>query len=76
MMSYNVLNELDNTGNKNHKKSLGTTVGLRYTIMSGLNFETLLGLAYSGTTGESYASERSFYIANKRGYDYGLFGSE
>ena len=33
-------------------------------------------MAYSGTTAESYASERSFYIANKRGYDYGLFGSE
>lgn len=75
-MSYNVLNELDNTGNKNHKVSLGTTVNLRYMILDGLYFETLLGLAYSGTKGEAYASERSFYIATKRGYDYGLFGSE
>ena len=76
MLSYNVLNELENTGNKNNKKSLGTTVNLRYTILEGLNFESLLGLTYSGTTGESYASERSFYIAQKRGYDYGLFSSE
>ncbi|MFR7876712.1 MAG: hypothetical protein ACLU4J_10165 [Butyricimonas paravirosa] len=40
MMSYNVLNELDNTGNRIIKK-FGDH--LRYTIMSGLNFETLLG---------------------------------
>lgn len=71
--NYNVLNELDNTGNKNRKSTVATNVNLRYDILSGLRFESVFGLNYNTTNGESYASERSNYITTLRGYEFGKY---
>lgn len=70
---FNVLNELENTGNKNRAQALSTNVNLRYDILSGVRFETLFGLNYSTTNGEAYASERSYYITSMRGYEFGAY---
>lgn len=71
--NYNVLNELENTGNTNQKQALAANVNLRYDILSGLRFESVFGLNYNSTNGQSYASERSHYITTIRRYEFGSY---
>jgi TonB-linked SusC/RagA family outer membrane protein len=71
---YNILNELENSGNENTITTLNTNIGLRYKLPAGLRFESLFGLAYSNTHGESYANEQTNQIAGTRRYEYGAYG--
>ena len=71
---FNILNELDETGNTNDQRSFSMTANLDYTLLPGVRFESSFGLGSTNTVGESYASEYSFYIANIRRYDFGEFG--
>ena len=68
---YNVLNELDQTGNKNESRSFSTNINLKYDILEGLRFESLFGMTYSNTFGESYVSELSHSLSATRGYEFG-----
>lgn len=68
---YNILHELDMTGNKNTKTSLGMSVNLRWQILEGLQFESVFGYNLTNMVGESYADEQSFYITNIRKYEFG-----
>ncbi|MCQ4872275.1 SusC/RagA family TonB-linked outer membrane protein [Butyricimonas paravirosa] len=77
-LSFNVLNELDETGNSNETRSLNVNVNLNWALAPGIRIESLFGLNTSNMTGESYASENTYYIASIRGYDKGgaEFGSD
>lgn len=68
---YNILNEVDQTGNKNDSRGFNVNINLKYDILEGLRYETVLGLAYNNTVGESYATELSHYITAKRQYEFG-----
>lgn len=70
---YNILHELDQTGNTNTTKSFGLNFDFRWDILSGLRFETLLGLNSSNNFGTSYAGEQSYYITSIRGYEFGSY---
>lgn len=71
---YNVLNELANTGNTNDTRSFNLNTNLKYDILPGLRFETLLGVATTNAVGQSYATERSNWVSYKfRGYEYGEY---
>lgn len=69
--SFNILNERDNTGNKNKTYNFSPTFNLDYKIMNNLSFESIAGLTYSQTNGESYATAQSYYIGqNYRKNEY------
>lgn len=69
--NYNILNEIDKTGNTNTNRSLGVAATLRWEILKGLQFESSFGLNTSNVFGESYADEQSAYITRLRGYEFG-----
>ncbi len=71
---YNILNELDETGNINDQHSTNAQLKLDYTIIPGLRFESNVGMNITNTAGKSYASEYSHYIAEIRGYEFGEYG--
>lgn len=73
---YNIVNELENSGNQNTKSSLNSNFSLRWTIGKGFTFSTLLGYNTSTSFGESWFTELSNYIAGKRGYNFGEYGPE
>ncbi|MDE6452459.1 MAG: TonB-dependent receptor plug domain-containing protein, partial [Odoribacter sp.] len=56
---YNILHEIDQTGNTNTSKTFGLNANVRWNIIEGLRFESLFGLNVSSTFGESYAGEES-----------------
>lgn len=73
---YNILNELGNSGNDNTKTSLNANISARYQLPIGFRFESILGLAYAGTFGESYATDQTNEITARRRYEYGAFSPE
>lgn len=68
---YNVINERNQTGTQDKLMSLNTSLDLNYDVTKSLRFQSLFSMAVSNTNGESYATERSAYIAAIRGYEYG-----
>jgi len=68
---YNVINELNNSGSSNKQQTFNTNVSANYQIIKGLNFQSLYSINNISTTGNTYATERSTYIATIRNYDYG-----
>lgn len=72
---YNVLNEMANSGNENVKTTLNTAISVKYELPVGFRLESSLGIGYSNTHAESYASELTNRItATRRGYEYGQYG--
>lgn len=70
---YNIINEMNCTGNTNTTNTIALSTNLRWNILKGLQFEGVLGYNLSNMVGESFADEQSFFIANLRGYEYGLY---
>lgn len=70
---FNILNELNCTGNTNTTNSVSLSSNIRWTIIEGLRLEGLFGLNTSNVDGQSFANERSFFITNLRGYEFGLY---
>lgn len=71
--NYNILNEIDNTGQRQTNSSFGTSIDLIVPIISGLQYKGMLSYDYANTAIKSYATEKSYYITQIRGYEYGQF---
>ena len=69
--SYNILNELANSGNENTSSSINVNVNLRYSLLENLRMGLTLGGARSNSFAETWFSEYSQKIATIRKYDYG-----
>lgn len=70
---YNVLNELNNSGNSNTKTGITTNINVKYNFNRGFSFESVFGANYSNANAADYASEHTNSIAAKRGYEYGSY---
>lgn len=71
-LGYNILNEIDNSYSLAKSTRLNTTFNFRWDIMPWLKYEFVGSINRSVTQSESYAGERTTYIArNYRGYDFG-----
>ena len=68
---YNILNELDNSGNKNNNLALNASMNAYYDITPDIKFNTLFNVNISSVRGESWATERTNYITRIRGYEFG-----
>lgn len=69
--NYNVLNELSNTGSENNTKNWNTTLDLNWNICSSIRYQGVVSYASSSAETKKYATERSFYITQYRGYEFG-----
>ena len=72
---FNILNELANTGNESTQTDIKGIVNLTVNLYNGLKYEGLFSYASSHSTARDYATEKSAYVADIRGYEYGE-GSE
>lgn len=63
-ITYNVLDELDQTGQGNKSLNIQTKAYLNYEITRDLKLETIGSYNFSTTSQESYASEDSYYISS------------
>jgi TonB-linked SusC/RagA family outer membrane protein len=73
LLSYNILNEIDQTGNQSKTREMNAQVSLRYDFLKHFVYEGTAFYATNTTNVDEWATERSYYIAyNYRGYDYGV----
>ncbi len=70
-ISFNMLNELQQTGNSVKDSKINATVDLSYLIARGIKFTSLAGASLNTQNSEQYATEFSNYVTTFRGYDYG-----
>lgn len=71
---FNMINERDNTGNVNNVLSANASINASYEIIPGLRLQSLFSYNATSTVGESYATERSEYIARTyRYFEYGMY---
>ena len=70
---YNIINELEQSGNENTVASVQSNVNLRWKITDDLSFNTLVSYQYSHTRSESWYTEQSNYMAQLRTYNYEEF---
>ena len=68
---YNILNEIDNTGNENRTKMVASSIDLSWKILPCLEYQGLLSYSVSSSEVKSYATEYSNYITSLRGYEIG-----
>ncbi|MCX2453642.1 SusC/RagA family TonB-linked outer membrane protein [Pedobacter sp. PLR] len=71
LLSYNLKNEINESGSTVKVTEINASFTLNYRIIDGLRFNSVLGVNSQQSNAEQYATERSNYIANSRGYDYG-----
>lgn len=71
---YNVLHELANTGNTNTSTSFNGSFVLTWNVLKGLKFSSNFGFGISNVNGETFATEKSYYITkNFREYEFGAY---
>lgn len=68
---YNILNEFANGGNNIVNKSLNLTASLNWEILPNLRYMGTVGLTTTTNLTEEWFGEKSFYVADLRGWDYG-----
>ena len=68
---FNIINERDETGNVNKTFSVNSNLNLNVDISKELKLQMLGSVNISSVIGESWATERTAYIADIRFYDYG-----
>lgn len=71
--NYNILNELENSGNRNTLKSVNLNVSARWRFNETLTLSATLGGGSNSSFAEMWFTERSHNITLKRGYEYGEF---
>lgn len=71
LLKYNILNEIDQTGQQVHTSNYTANMNLRWHILLGLSYE--MDLNYTSTHREvnDWANEESSYISSLRGWMYG-----
>ena len=67
---FNMINELEQSGNTNKQSSLNTNFSLKLDLWQGVDFTMTFGYNANITDGESWYTEQSNYIANLRGYNF------
>lgn len=70
--SYNFMNEFENSYSKNKSTRFSATLNLDWDVTDWLRYSLVGGISSNSNNSDSYAGEKTTYIArNFRGYDYG-----
>ena len=73
LLTYNVLNELDETGRKNNTRRLGGLFNINAHLLKGLTYTGTVSYYLVDNRTTSWATDRSYEVGNIRGYDYGAY---
>ena len=73
LLTYNVLNELDQTGMKSNTRRLGGLFNLNAHILKGLTYTGTVSYYWNDNRTTTWATDQSFAVASLRGYDYGAY---
>lgn len=68
---YNVLNELDNSYNRQKTNSMTFTTNLQFTFTDWLKANAILSVTYQNTDQENWWGEKTYHIARLRTSNYG-----
>lgn len=68
---YNILNELDNSYNRQKVNSMTFTSNLQFTFTDWLKANAILSVTYQDTDQENWWGEKSYHIAKLRNSNYG-----
>lgn len=68
---FNILNEIDHTGNKIHSNSLNFVTTWQYKPIKDLTLSTTFGLNIANTSDKNWFDEQSFQAASLRRLNYG-----
>jgi len=70
-LSYNFLNERDNSGSRSRSNQLQAALDLKWNILEWLTYQFTGGYTTLNSSNEAWENERTYYVANNyRGYDY------
>ena len=72
-LSYNILNELETTGQSSQMDDLGALLALRVKLWEGLKYEGTFSVSLGNTATRDWATAESYKVAQVRGYDYGMY---
>ena len=68
-LSYNFINERDNSGSKARSNFMSASLDVNWRILDWVTYQFTGGYSNNNSTNESWATERTYYIANEyRGY--------
>ncbi|WP_321479478.1 SusC/RagA family TonB-linked outer membrane protein [uncultured Bacteroides sp.] len=70
-MNFNILNELDNSYQKQKMSGITATLNLRYQANSWLNFNGVFSYSSLNTNIEGYSGDKTWYAAQIRKSEYG-----
>ena len=74
-ISYNVLNELEQTGKNSKTNVMSGLFNLNAHIVKGLTYTGTLSYDWSESRMKTWATDHSYSVATIRGYDYGAYKS-
>ncbi len=67
---YNLLKELDQTGKSARNNDYSGLLSLNIKIAKGLSYNGVFSLSNGNSSTRDWATDRSYYISNLRGYEY------
>ena len=70
---FNVLNELEQSGNENTKNTLNSTLNIRWRLTDWLTYQSNFSYNTASANGFTYYTEQSNHIAQKRKYNFDEF---
>lgn len=71
-LGYNALNEIEHSYAKSKSTRINATLDFNWDILPWLTYQFTGGYSINNSRSETYAGEKTYYIANNyRGYDYG-----
>ena len=70
-LPFNILNELKESGSTVKNQALRFDISLDWDILPSLKFSSIIGLTTNNNYQTYWASEKSYYISQKRGTSYG-----
>ena len=70
-LSYNFINERDNSGSKARSNFMSASLDVNWHVLDWLTYQFTGGYSTNNSTNESWATEHTYHIANLyRGYDF------
>lgn len=75
-ISYNILNELQQTGKQNTTDQFGGVFNINARLFKGFTYTGTISYYWTNTRMKTWATDRSYEVGSIRGYDYGAYSSD
>ncbi|MEG0500223.1 MAG: carboxypeptidase-like regulatory domain-containing protein, partial [Rikenellaceae bacterium] len=75
-LSYNILNEMNTTGQSSCVEGFGSQLALNVKLLNGLKYNGTFSYNTSNTSKRDWATDHSKYISDLRGYDFDVYAED